>query len=219
MNNFIAHRGNNGDSCENELSCLKEVLNYDYVSGVEIDIRQTKDKKLILSHNSFLRKDINFYFISKYNLYQLKKKTFILKGKKYKISTLKEFLSNLKTTKMILIDIKDKIDIKDLYKLLKKYHHLNIYVCSFHYDLMYLLKKRYPKLKVGIIIGYTMNEKKNIDIFDFISIHYNYNNKYLKEHFIWTVNHPLIFKNLDNNLGIITDNSYLLNKNLSSNFK
>ena len=118
-----------------------------------------------------------------------------------------------------VIDIKDKIDIKDLYKLLKKYHHLNIYVCSFHYDLMYLLKKRYPKLKVGIIIGYTMNEKKNIDIFDFISIHYNYNNKYLKDHFIWTVNHPLIFKNLDNNLGIITDNSYLLNKNLSSNFK
>lgn len=212
MSNFIAHRGNNADACENEISCLKTVLNYNYVSGVEVDVRQTKDKKLILSHNSFLRKDFNFYFISKYNLYQLKKKTFMLKGKKYKISTLKEFLSNLKTEKIILIDIKDKIDIKSFYKLIKKYNYLNIYICSFHYDLMYLLKKRYPKLKVGIIIGYTMNEKRNIDIFDFVSIHYNYHNKYLKDYFIWTVNHPYILKNLDNNLGIITDNSYLLNE-------
>ena len=210
MNNFIAHRGNNNDTCENQLSCLKEVLNYDYVSGVEIDIRQTKDKKLVLSHNSFLKKDFNFYFISKYNLYELKKKDFVLKGKKYTISTLKEFLSNIKTEKIILIDIKDKINLKNFYKLIKKYSYLNIYICSFHYDLMYLLKKRYPKLKVGIIIGYTMNDKKKIDIFDFVSIHYSYNNKYLKDHFIWTVNCPFVLKNLDNNLGIITDNSYLL---------
>ena len=71
MNNFIAHRGNNNDTCENQLSCLKEVLNYDYVSGVEIDIRQTKDKKLVLSHNSFLKKDFcrvlkNFWIFSFY---------------------------------------------------------------------------------------------------------------------------------------------------------
>ena len=32
MNKFIAHRGNNVDKCENNLECLKQVLNYNYIS-------------------------------------------------------------------------------------------------------------------------------------------------------------------------------------------
>lgn len=209
MNKFIAHRGNNTNKCENNLECLKQVLNYDYIYGIEVDVRQTKDFKLILSHNSYIRKNLNFYNINKLTLKELKYK---LKGENFKINTLKELLSNISTNKIILLDIKDKIKINNLYKIIKKYEHLNIYICSFNYEFVYLLKKTYPNLKVGLIIGYKMNENKDISIFDFISVHYNSVDKYKKDHFIWTVNNISILKNIKNNLGIITDNSYFLNK-------
>lgn len=212
MNKFIAHRGNNVDKCENNLECLKQVLNYNYISGIEVDIRQTKDLKLVLSHNSYIRKDLNFYNINKLTLKELKKNIYKIKGEYFKISTLKELLSSINTNKIILLDIKDKIKINILYNIIKKYKHLNIYICSFNYELVSLLKKTYPNLKVGLIIGYKMNENKDISIFDFISVHYNSVDKYKKEHFIWTVNNISMLKNIKNNLGIITDNSYILNK-------
>lgn len=212
MNKFIAHRGNNVDKCENNLECLKQVLNYDYIAGIEIDIRQTKDFKLVLSHNSYIRKDFNFYNISKLTLKELKKNIYKIKGEDFKISTLKELLSSINTNKIILLDIKDKIKINNLYNTIKKYKYLNIYICSFNYELVSLLKKTYPNLKVGLIIGYKMNENKDISIFDFISVHYNSVDKYKKEHFIWTVNNISMLKNIKKNLGIITDNSYILNK-------
>ena len=212
MNKFIAHRGNNVDKCENNLECLKQVLNYNYISGIEVDIRQTKDLKLVLSHNSYIRRDLNFYNINKLTLKELKKNIYKIKGEYFKISTLKELLSNINTNKIILLDIKDKIKINNLYNTIKKYKYLNIYICSFNYELVSLLKKTYPNLKVGLIIGYKMNENKDISIFDFISVHYNSVDKYKKEHFIWTVNNISMLKNIKNNLGIITDNSYILNK-------
>lgn len=210
MNKLIAHRGNNHDICENNLECLKQVLNYDYISGVEVDIRKTKDSKLVLSHNSFVRKDLNLYFISKTSLKELQKNHYKLKGKIFKIHTLKQFLSNIHTDKIILLDIKDNIDIEILYKTIKKFEYLNLYICSFHYDLVIRLKKAYPHLKVGLIIGYTMNENKDITPFDFLSVHYYSANKYEKDIFIWTVNCPIVFKRIPNSLGVITDSSYIL---------
>ena len=88
--------------------------------------------------------------------------------------------------------------------------YLNLYICSFHYDLVLRLKKAYPHLKVGLIIGYTMNENKDITPFDFLSVHYYSANKYEKDIFIWTVNCPIVFKRIPNSLGVITDSSYIL---------
>lgn len=210
MKKLIAHRGNNHDVCENNLTCLKRVLNYDYIAGVEVDIRQTKDSKLVLSHNSFVRKDLNLYFISKTSLKELKKHHYKLKGQNFKIHTLKQFLSSIHTNKIILLDIKDNIEIEILYKTIKKFQHLNLYICSFHYDLVLKLKTIYPHLKVGLIIGYTMNENKDITPFDFLSVHYCSASKYEKNLFIWTVNCPIVFKKISNSLGVITDNSYIL---------
>ena len=217
MNKFISHRGNNSDTCENNLECLKNVLNYNYISGIEIDIRQTKDLKLVLSHNSFVRKNFNFYFISKTTLKNLKQNTYIIKGKDFKINTLKELLSTINTNKIILLDIKYRINIHKFYNIIKKYKHLNIYICSFNYDLVLKVKKTYPHLKVGLIIGYKMNENKDITPFDFISVHYNSVDKYKKEHFIWTINNINHLNNINDNLGIITDNSYILNKKETNN--
>ena len=172
MYKFIAHRGNNSDTCENTFDCLRTIVNYDYIYGIEIDVRESLDKILVLNHNSFIKKDHNIYFISKTNCKDLN------------LTTLEYLLDNINTSKIIILDIKDNIDINKFYKFIKKYKHLNIYICSFNYDFVYTLKSNYKSLKVGIIIGYNMNINKDINIFDFLSIHYNVKKIFYKDFFI-----------------------------------
>ena len=203
MYKFIAHRGNNDNNCENKFDCLKDIVNYDYIYGIEVDVRESLDRVLVLNHNSFIKKNHSIYFISKTNY------------KNLNLTTLKYLLDNDYTKKIIILDIKDNIDINKFYKFIKKYYYLNIYICSFNYDFVYKLKSNYKLLKVGLIIGYNMNINKDINIFDFLSIHYNVKKIFNKDLFIWTVNNYKLLDKLPNNLGIITDNSYdLKNKDL-----
>ena len=48
---IIAHRGFSSISIENSKEALELGFNAIYTDGVEIDIRLTKDEKIILSHN------------------------------------------------------------------------------------------------------------------------------------------------------------------------
>ena len=55
----ISHRGNNNHKYrENTLKSIKEVLNCDYIDGVEFDIRMTKDNKFVLSHSPIYKDDL-----------------------------------------------------------------------------------------------------------------------------------------------------------------
>ena len=198
MYKFIAHRGNNSGTCENKFECLKTIINYDYIYGIEIDVRNSRDNVLVLNHNSFIKKNHNIYFISKTD------------SKDLNLTTLEYLLNNINTDKIIILDIKDNIDINKFYKFIKKYKYLNIYICSFNYDFVYTLKSNYQALKVGLIIGYNMNINKDINIFDFLSVHYNIKKQFRKDLFIWTVNNYKLLNKLPDNIGIITDNSYEL---------
>lgn len=211
-NNFIAHRGNNILKCENRLEIIKEVLEFDYISGIEIDIRKTLDNKFILSHNQFLKSD-RLININKVKLKDLLKERFYIDNKRFEIHTLNELLS-INTNKIILLEIKDNININKLNKLLKNYPNINLYICSFNYDFISNLKKKYSNYKCGLIIGYLMNLNKNYDIFDFLMFHYSSILNTNKPYFVWTVNNIKIFNKLDNNiLGCITDISYKFKKN------
>ena len=63
MYKFIAHRGNNDNNCENKFDCLKDIVNYDYIYGIEVDVRESLDRVLVLNHNSFIKKNHSIYFI------------------------------------------------------------------------------------------------------------------------------------------------------------
>ena len=52
MGKIFAHRGFSSYYPENSLEAIKESLKYDYIDGIEIDIRMTKDEKFVLIHNS-----------------------------------------------------------------------------------------------------------------------------------------------------------------------
>ena len=49
---LIAHRANNNhEFSENSKNAIINVLSKDYIDGIEIDVRITKDKRLVLIHD------------------------------------------------------------------------------------------------------------------------------------------------------------------------
>lgn len=172
---LIAHRGNDGIHKENSLEAIINSLNKDYVDGVEFDVRLTKDKKLIINHDPFYKG----FLISHTNSIKLQK---------LGLNRLEEILENVKSDKIIMIEIKvdKRINqmIKVLNKVLKKYK-LNYYICSFNYDFI----KKLKDLKKGLIISLKINEKYLNNSFDFNSVNCLYSKKLPnKETFRWTVN-------------------------------
>ena len=179
--------------------------------GVNINSVITKNQEIIIYHNMFLLdKSNNICKISDKNLDE------ILEVKPY-ISTLESFLSVIKTNKIIIIEIKEEGNINDklinnLFKILKKYNYLNLYLCSFNYNLMKKIKLKYSNYKCGLIIGYLMNKNHVSNEFDFYL--YSYNNINLinndKEIFIFNVKNidRLDKLKLKKEFYIITDKPY-----------
>lgn len=224
MISLIAHRGNDNKKwLENSITGIVNSINQDYIDGIELDVRMTKDKKIIVIHGITISDDINeTKFVSTLTLSQIKKYDLDPGKKKVEVATLDEVLKKIHSKKKILIEIKEEsinyqTIVKEVHQILKHYPDLNFYICSFHYPLVSYWKRKYPKDKVGIIIGFLLNKDKfNTDL-DFISVNKHYLNKcdFKKETFIWTVNSE---KELDkikaktNKVGIITDYASKLSK-------
>lgn len=187
---FIAHRGiDNHKFKENTKEALLECLNKNYISGIEFDIRITKDKKIIIYHDMLI--------VDKFgNISMIKqKKLKEIQNINSDIVTLEELLKKVDSNKILLIEIKEESNdfdqlIISLFSILKKYRYLNIYICSFNYKLIKKIKSKYNKYKCGLIIGYLMNIH-NIDLsLDFFLYSYNYIDLIAKdkEIFIFTIN-------------------------------
>lgn len=194
---IIAHRGNDGIHVENSMESILNSLTISYIDGVEFDIRHTKDYDFVIHHDPFYKG----YYIEKTRLSVLQKKG---------LNSLEEVLKNINSDKIIMIEIKEesgkfKYMLIKLHKLLKKYN-LNYYLCSFNYDLVSYLKKKYPIYNVGLLIGIKLNLNKMDNSFDFNMINFRHAKKApLKETFIWTVNDLKTFEMVKDNQNVITD--------------
>ena len=181
MSYIIAHRANGSTYKENTKEAILEVLTYDYVDGIEIDVHMTQDKKFVVSHNEVLlceNKSIKLISKEKYiHLKQCKN-----------LPLLEEVLKQIKTNKYILLDLKvfksEWKSWKKLIHLLKKYPN-NYYLVSFSYPFILGFKKQYPIYKMGYLKGYIMNLDKEKDIL-YGCFCYLY--QYTHEEGIWTVN-------------------------------
>lgn len=220
---YIAHRGNNDTDAENKLESILKTLQNPLINGVEIDLHLTKDYKLILSHNLFLKEGIlDYTCICKYKVKELKKKNFMYQGKPFPIHTLNELLKRFPSHKKMIIECKTtladhEIYAKALYKSLQKYKKVEVEICSFDYNFIKYFKQKYPNYSCGLLIGYTLNQQKNYSLFDFLSVHYKLIRSFYLERpcYAWTVNDIHVFKELDkeNIKGIISDKfSSLLKK-------
>lgn len=211
---FIAHRGNDNHKYrENSEKAILYSLKQDYISGIECDIRLTKDGEIVLLHNTLIDFESNGSgFVHNFTLKKLLSYSF----KNEKITVLKDLLSKIDTNKILLLEIKEerkgKTDewIKALAPILKKYTYLNIYLCSFNYDLLIQLKEHF-KNPIGLIVGYMMNQNKDIIPFDCVMYHYK-NFKYIhKLTMVWTINDYTKVEQYKNRADyIITDKAYEL---------
>lgn len=214
---LIAHRGNNNHGYqENTKEALLDALKENYIDGVECDVRLTKDKRLVLVHDMTInRVSDGSGFVMNKTLRQLRKFNFGTKKHPTKISTLKEFLAKVTSTKVIMIELKSEdLRVKELVdrvvKVCRKYP-LNYYFCSFRYDVLKYMKDKYPKLQVGIIVGLGLNEQHQQE-FDFVSIEKNKYDNNPRQLFVWTIHNKKQAKPfLKKELYVITDKAYLWN--------
>lgn len=150
---LIAHRGiYNNLVKDNSYEALKEGLNSAKYIGIEFDIRQTKDTKLIIYHNILYEGSLvkNTYYKDMKNI------------------PLLEDILKINTNKLLLLEIKDKdINKKKLLNLLNKYKR-NYYIMSFNNQVIYELRKINNNYKYGIL-NYFLNSDSNYDL-DFICI-------------------------------------------------
>ena len=122
--------------------------------GFELDIRETLDKKIVISHDPF----IDGLLISKTKYSALKK---------YNVILLEEVLK-LKTSKIILIEIKDfNMNLDNLVNILNKYSSRNIYVMSFSKKVIHKLTNN--NFKVGVL-NYVLNSESDYKDYDFICL-------------------------------------------------
>mgnify|MGYP000851679691 CR=1 FL=1 len=160
---FIAHRGLYDEKIgENTISAFDNAFNNGY-DGIELDVRKTKDNKIVVIHDSFISRVSDGFGLVKNMTYpNLLKYNF---GKSYKerIPLLKEVI-NRYTNKIILIELKESILIEELDLNAKN----NYYISSFNYDYI----KDIPKsnnYKKGII-NYVFNSNIDLNNIDFIMI-------------------------------------------------
>lgn len=217
MSNLIAHRGvNNKKYKENTLIAAKDALIYNYIKGIEIDARLTKDKKIVVIHDMTINRTSNGYgFVKNMTLKDLKNYNFGNNEVISRISTIQDFLRIIPKDKLILIEIKHDQEneeefIKYFYKAIKKFLNKNIYIMSFNESIMKKLKERHIHLKCGLLIGAVINSFHIDDNFDFIAISSYSVNKvkgYQKEVFVWALNNKKRYHKLKKSM---SDNTYYI---------
>ena len=156
-NKEIAHRGlynNDKGIYENTLSSFKNALKKDY--PIELDIHLTKDNKVIVFHDSNLKR----LFKSKEKIKNLTYEEL----KKYKFSNsldniplLEDVLKFVKGKVPLIIELKydRKVGLleEEVVKLLKNYEGYYA-LKSFRFKSVYYLKKHYPHIIRGQLLSY-----------------------------------------------------------------
>lgn len=118
-----AHRGNHLDAPENSLKSISDAIN-NGVGMIELDIRQTKDGKLILMHDATIDRttngsgNVNDYLLKELDQFNLYKKNGTLTNER--IPSLKEALQLARGKIFIDLDVKIESYAK-LYKVINQY--------------------------------------------------------------------------------------------------
>lgn len=224
---IIAHRGNYEHSpfVENSIEALTTALKKDYIQGVELDVRMTKDHVLVIHHNATIDHTSDGKgILSTMTLHELYQYNFGTTKHPSKIATLQNFLDVIDTDKDILIELKDggennQIYIKKVGDLLRKYPHIHIKICSFSDALLRHLRKQYPEFQLGKITF--LKEQVLPSYVQFLSIYHKTIESDMKyQYYVWTITKKKelasIKKRCNHNCqGLITD----IPKTVASYFK
>ena len=164
---LIAHRGlTSKDIKENTLEAFRNAINNGYL-GIELDIRKTKDNKIVVIHDKYINRTSNGSGnINKLLYKELLKYNFGSKKKYSKIPLLKDIVKNINNTN-IFIELKEKINRDELDSILKKNNTNKYYIMSFN--------KEYIDNLLGIeynlgLINYVFNSIIDYNKYNFILV-------------------------------------------------
>lgn len=162
MVEVIGHRGASSEAPENTLAANRLAFQQS-ADGIEVDVRLTKDQKLVCMHDkNTLRTAGQELVIKESTLKELKSLDVGLwKGKQWKgetIPTLEEVLEEVPEDKKIFIEIKTGTEsieplIEDIQK--SKVESNRITVISFHQEVVKQVKRSRESLNVNLLIAFS----------------------------------------------------------------
>ena len=168
MVKIIGHRGASDDAPENTISSIKEAF-VQGADGVEVDIRLTKDKKVVCIHDKNTVRTTGLSLEVKNTNYRELKNLDAgsWKGAAWKdelIPSLEEVLKEVPLNKEIFIEIKTSLEIIDpLISLVlsSKITQKNITMISFNAEVIKEIKLRLPEVTCNLLTAFdpSYNEK------------------------------------------------------------
>ena len=220
---IIAHRGARGlVKHENTMEAFAEAIRVG-ADAIELDIRKTKDNKIIVIHDYF----INGYKINDFTYLELSKITI---GIGFLVPSFEEVLIQFKNKIYLDIELKETgYEEEVLTLILKHLDYDHFCIRSFNDKSLKVIKKLYPKTTTGLLLGVGVAKyglfTRLGEIFpmfrifrtkcDFVSPHYRLlilgyikRMHYLKKPvYVWTVNDKVLMIKLIKNKvdGIVTD--------------
>lgn len=145
---IIAHRGASFFEPENTLGAIKRAMEMD-ADFVEIDVRMSKDKELIVMHDADVNRTTNGKgFVKDQTLQELKK---LDAGHGETISTLDEVIKLVKNKIRLIIEIKEPGTEKSVLEKLSKNNLENTILTSFYHESIKNAKELNPQVNAGII--------------------------------------------------------------------
>jgi glycerophosphoryl diester phosphodiesterase len=159
---IIGHRGAASLALENTIESF--TLAHDIgVDAIELDVRKTKDGKLVVCHDAdLLRIANNPTKVSDVSLKELQK--IVLVDGHSTIPTLEEAFKHIKTS-AVMIELKASGCGRGLVKLLKKFQSNNVVVMSFDHNELSIFRKLSPTTPL-----YGLEQTRPFEIIDEISI-------------------------------------------------
>jgi len=200
MIKVLGHRGAPAYEPENTLASFKKAIELG-VDQIELDLRFSKDSKLVVIHDEKLDRTTNGKgLVREFTLTELKK---LDAGKGEKIPTLQEVIDLIRDKGIFLqIELKESNMQRHLLDLIQKNNlEERVMVISFLHEELRKIKELNPKIKTGILIG-----QRSIDPLerlrqlraDAVSMRHTLVNKRLVERLhqnnieltVWVVNEP-----------------------------
>lgn len=147
MKNVIGHRGAAGLGLENSKAAIEQALAHG-VSSIEIDVRQTQDKRLLLCHDADLKRMTgDTSKVADLSWTALKKHT-LVDGSNFLL--LEDALKLIGKTPVI-IEVKDDESEETLLKVLDKFPKSDLTVASFKRNFLARLRELRPELGLYVL--------------------------------------------------------------------
>jgi glycerophosphoryl diester phosphodiesterase len=145
----IGHRGAKAYEPENTLLSFQRAMEFG-ANAVELDVRKTKDNKLVVIHNADVNKTTNGTgAVADLTLAEIQK---LVTDKNQKIPTFEEALNYIGSQVKILVELKETgYEDKVLDEISKKGLIDNVIVISFHEDALRKIRALNKEIEIGLV--------------------------------------------------------------------